>query len=444
MPTPNLALPYISQGQAQKEVTHNEALNLLDAVVQLAVLDRDLAAPPGLPAQGARYLVATGATGAWAGHANQIAVFLDGGWTFFAPSSGWLAWVIDEAALLAWNGSAWVDALAAVAAIQNLGRLGILTTADTTNRLAVKANSALFSHDDVTPGTGDIRLTLNKSAAAKDASFTFQDAFSTRALFGLLGDDNFTIKVSQDGSTFKTAIVIDKATGHIGINCSPDANNWLAINADGVLFNKDASGNIRLTLNKSAAAKDAGFVFQDNFGTRALFGLLGDDNFTVKVTPDGSTFYTGISIDKSTGKVSFPALAKVSAYINYDHYAATTYVNTDINNEDLDTANAFESNVFTAPTTGLYKVGYTIGWTQNGTNAPTSMHGRLLKNGTTEVFPSASRASNNAADTGKIIICTEGILALAAGDTLRLQHKFSSLDGYASANITRFWVEQIT
>jgi hypothetical protein len=36
------------------------------------------------------------------------------------------------------------------------------------------------------------------------------------------------------------------------------------------------------------------------------------------------------------------------------------------------------------------------------------------------------------------------IISLTAGDTLRLQHKFSSLDGYASANITRFWVEQIT
>jgi hypothetical protein len=198
-----------------------------------------------------------------------------------------------------------------------------------------------------------------------------------------------------------------------------------------------------VTLNKSAAAKDAGFVFQDGFSTRALFGLLGDDDFTVKVSPDGSTFYTGISIDKATGKVSFPAMTQVSAYINYDHYAATTYVNTDINNEDLDTANAFASNVFTAPGTGLYKVGYSLGWTQNGTNLPASMHGRLLKNGTTEVLPSASSASTNASNSGKIIICTEGIISLTAGDTLRLQHKFSTLDGYASADITRFWVEQI-
>jgi hypothetical protein len=137
-----------------------------------------------------------------------------------------------------------------------LTKLGINTAADNTNRLALKSNAALFSHDDVTPGTGDMRIVLNKSAAGKDAAFNFQDAFSTRALFGLLGDDNFSIKVSPDGSTFKTAIVIDKSNGHIGINGSPDSNNWLAVNADGVLFNKDASGDMRVTINKSAAAKD--------------------------------------------------------------------------------------------------------------------------------------------------------------------------------------------
>jgi Protein of unknown function (DUF2793) len=46
--TSNLHLPFIVAAQAQKHVTHNEALRALDAVVQLAVLDRDLAAPPGL------------------------------------------------------------------------------------------------------------------------------------------------------------------------------------------------------------------------------------------------------------------------------------------------------------------------------------------------------------------------------------------------------------
>jgi hypothetical protein len=449
--TPHLGMPLIAASQSQKHVTHNQAIVILDSIVMLSVIDSTRTAPPGSPAEGDRYKVASGATGAWATWDLNIALYTNGQWVKLAPKKGWTCFDEATGALTVWTGSGWTDIAAAggyltVAAAGNgtLATLGILTAADNTNRLAVKSNAALFSHDDVTPGTGDMRIVLNKSAAGKDAAFNFQDAFSTRALFGLLGDDNFTIKVSPDGSAFKTAIVIDKSNGHIGINGSPDSNNWLAVNADGVLFNKDASGDMRVTINKSAAAKDAGFTLQDNFSTRALFGLLADDNFTVKVSPDGSTFYTGLSIDRSSGKVSFPALAKVSAYINYDHYAATTYVNTDINNEDLDSANAFASNLFTAPSTGLYKVGYSLGWTQNGTNAPTSMHGRLLKNGATEVLPSASSASNNAGNSGKVVICMEGIVSLTAGDTLRLQHKFSSLDGYASANITRFWVEQLT
>lgn len=76
--TPNLILPYILAAQAQKHVTHNEAVRMLDALVQLAVADRSLAAPPASPAEGARYIVAPSPTGAWSGHANHIAAYQDG------------------------------------------------------------------------------------------------------------------------------------------------------------------------------------------------------------------------------------------------------------------------------------------------------------------------------------------------------------------------------
>ncbi len=73
--TPNLGLPYIMAAQSQKHVTHNEAIRALDAIVQLSVLDRDLTAPPGSPAEGARYIVAASPTGAWSGHAGDVAAF---------------------------------------------------------------------------------------------------------------------------------------------------------------------------------------------------------------------------------------------------------------------------------------------------------------------------------------------------------------------------------
>ena len=102
----NLGLPCIEGSQAQKHVTHNGALRILDTLVQLAVLDRDLTAPPGSPTEGQRWIVKTGATGAWAGHANAIAAWQDGVWQFSAPQTGWVAFVVDEATLVVWSGSA--------------------------------------------------------------------------------------------------------------------------------------------------------------------------------------------------------------------------------------------------------------------------------------------------------------------------------------------------
>ena len=103
----HLLLPYLLAAQAQKHVTVNEALRLLDGLVQLAVLDRHLTAPPASPADGARYIVASGATGAWSGWDLNVAYWVDGAWMRLLPRPGWQAWVVDEASFLSWNGSAW-------------------------------------------------------------------------------------------------------------------------------------------------------------------------------------------------------------------------------------------------------------------------------------------------------------------------------------------------
>src|SRR5215210_4937009 len=111
--TTNLALPLIEGAQAQKHVTHNEALRILDTLVQLAVLNRDLNAPPASPSEGQRWIVkaSPAPTGAWANHGNQVATWQDSTWQFNSPNIGWVAYVVDEGTLLAWNGSAWANAL---------------------------------------------------------------------------------------------------------------------------------------------------------------------------------------------------------------------------------------------------------------------------------------------------------------------------------------------
>ena len=93
--TTHLLLPYILAAQAQKHVTHNEALRILDGLVQLSVLDRDLTAPPGSPTDGDRYIVGSGATGDWAGWDLNVALWTDGVWLRLPPRTGWRAWVED-------------------------------------------------------------------------------------------------------------------------------------------------------------------------------------------------------------------------------------------------------------------------------------------------------------------------------------------------------------
>lgn len=210
----NLALPYIQAAQAQKHITHNEALRALDALVQIAVLDRDLSAPPSAPVEGARYLVAGGASGVWSGHSGKIAAWQDGAWAFYAPKAGWVAFVVDEGVLIAYSGSAW----AGVSGASSMAMLGISATADMTNRLSVSSPAILLNH----VGNGH-QAKVNKNAPGDTASFLFQTGFSGRAEMGTTGDDNFHFKVSSNGSAWFEALVIDRTSGFVGFgtNASP-------------------------------------------------------------------------------------------------------------------------------------------------------------------------------------------------------------------------------
>jgi hypothetical protein len=210
--TTNLLLPYILAAQAQKHVTHNESLRLLDGLVQLSVLDRDLTAPPGSPADGDRYIVASGATGNWAGWDLNVALCTDGAWLRLPPRTGWRAWVEDEGLLLVYNGTGWVGTTPS--SLQNLAQLGLGTTADTSNPFSAKLNAALWTAKTVAEGgTGDLFYTMNKEAADDDLGLTLQTGFVTKALLGLFGSEKFRLAVSPDGNTFFDGLIVDNTSG---------------------------------------------------------------------------------------------------------------------------------------------------------------------------------------------------------------------------------------
>jgi hypothetical protein len=213
--TPRAGLPELAASQAQKHVTVNEALFQLDAFVCARLNDRDLNIPPGSPADGDTYLIASGGTGAWTGQDGKLAYRADSAWRFYAPFSGLIAYVADEAKLIVYNGSAWVD-FVSVIDLQNVPLLGVNTNADSTNKLAVKSNAVLFAALETgSGGTGDVRFTVSKETGSNTASLLFEDNFSARAEIGLTGDDNFHFKVSPDGSTFHDGLDINASDGSI-------------------------------------------------------------------------------------------------------------------------------------------------------------------------------------------------------------------------------------
>lgn len=119
--TLRMRLPLVAAAQAQKHVTVNEAATLVDALSHLAIEDRHLSAPPSGPADGKAWLVAAGATGAWAGRGGELAIRIDGAWRFVEPFAGLRAYVVDEAASLVFTGSGWVSGQSATLAVSTWG-----------------------------------------------------------------------------------------------------------------------------------------------------------------------------------------------------------------------------------------------------------------------------------------------------------------------------------
>jgi len=293
--TTRLKLPLIAAQQAQKHVTHNESLLKLDVLVQASVLDRDLNTQPASPAEGDAYIVAASASSDWAGQEGNIAAWQNGGWVFHAPSEGWKVWVADEDTLYVHDGTAWVKFETGITSVNPVpdGKLGINTIADATNRLAVKSDAVLFSHDDVTPGSGDVQFKVNKAAAANTASLLFQTDWSGRAEMGLAGDDDFHLKISPDGIAWNDAFIVAAGSGDVSFSgiISGDGSGLTNVDAAklGGLF---ASDYVKISDLPSSSVGNADTVD----GRHASeFALLSGATFSGRVRMRnayiGSSFY---------------------------------------------------------------------------------------------------------------------------------------------------------
>lgn len=207
--TNNLGIALVEQSQAQKEVTVNEAVTVIDAIMNTGAIDKDLSDPPASPNEGDLYIVGPAASNEWDGEDGHVAYYANGTWGFITPNEGMTLWVNDEDTLYTWDGASWIDS-DTISELDNLNHVGINATADATNKLSVSSEAVLFNHDG-----DDCQIKVNKNSSGDTASYLFQDNFSGRAEFGLVGDDDFSLKVSDDGSAFDEVFKTDNTTGDI-------------------------------------------------------------------------------------------------------------------------------------------------------------------------------------------------------------------------------------
>lgn len=355
--TTNLGLPLMAAAQSQKHLTHNDAILSLDAIVQLSVLNTNLTAPPGSPVEGQRHIIGSAATGAWAGKNLNVTYYTSGAWVFLVPRRGWIAYDEANNTLLIWTGSAWTNfaTAASLASTANIAQtflgqstfsnanltFGSSTAAGTINvgtgatisgatkTIQVGTAGASGSTTNITVGHQTAGATVNLTFRGFAINIGEATTSSTLSLANgvTASGQTATVNIGANGASGSTTnIVVGPFTaGALGtttfygpnvifassvtaINASSanisalrvgiggataDATNRLSINTPAALFN-NAGTSVNLVLNKNATANDASFTFQTGFSARALVGLLASDDFIFKVTPNGSTYFSGI------------------------------------------------------------------------------------------------------------------------------------------------------
>ena len=227
MTSPNLALPLLSAAQAQKHVTVNEALARLDGLVQLSVKDRDLAAPPASPADGDRYIVAAGGTGAWTGWDGDVVLFSGGAWLRLLPQEGWRVWVEDEGVLLVRVGGAW---LMLEAALNLLKRSPFVEVARSSNGASIE----LHVEEELLSGLSGASVTSTISIPNRAVVL----AVSTRTVAAVLGATSFDCGIAGETAKFGGSLGVTAAQAFY-------AATPIVLTANGGNF---AGGDVRIAI----------------------------------------------------------------------------------------------------------------------------------------------------------------------------------------------------
>jgi len=146
-----------NDGESQWRQATNQALSKIDATISLSVLNVEQITVPATPTLGDRYLIGTGASGVFAGRANQLAVYgysANGTqqWNYYAPIDGLVAYETSTTYTWVYQTStvSWVPKPVASAAyiIPNVGTISgstITVTGGSPNQVIDTIDKLTFS-----------------------------------------------------------------------------------------------------------------------------------------------------------------------------------------------------------------------------------------------------------------------------------------------------------
>jgi hypothetical protein len=310
-------LPLLAAAQSQKHITHNEALSLLDTLLNLRLKSRGGNVPPAAPLAGDCHIVGPVPVAAWAGQAARLAVWSDGAWLFHEPQAGWIASTVSPQRLEIFDGTAWREALS------TMSTLGVNATPDAANPVTMRVNNILATAlPQAEGGDGDVRLKINRELTTDTASVLFQSGFSGRAEMGIAGNDQFAIKVSANGSAWRDALLIAPASGAIsfpsGVSLSVSPN--LVINGDFQINQRAFAGGAlgvgsygfdrwraaaaaSLTLSGSNLTLASGAIAQTLEAAAFGFSSFSAAGYTVSVD-DLSGAALGVALGDATGTIT--------------------------------------------------------------------------------------------------------------------------------------------
>jgi hypothetical protein len=348
---PNLGLVwgYAAHDDGWGLGSYNPAMALLDAITFLSVKSLVLTAPPGSPAAGDRYIVAATATGAWAGHEDDLTIYRGGSWAFYTPKSGWRTWDDNTESYFRFDGAAWVDdgsAGSGVGAAVSAGGDWNGTSAWNAGVVVRDSEGRFFeASEDIAASSGSAPSVLgtdlqgNQGASTVRALTTSGDVTMLVAYVGLNTGATVTSISCSLGSFTRRAIYADGGASTELWYLKIDPTTLTSVN---ITFN--FSANVDFVMFMAGVAEAQGFDPNPGLPTHAAGNTItgvnttNDNNLLIFISrssglgfdstkdPTGFTHWGGNTYLPTTSDASYKQVTAPQTNVTLDNSAAGTVI----------------------------------------------------------------------------------------------------------------------